>query len=238
METILQANNIVWVFAIIIVGFVVIQATVFLVRALQFNKEHQLLTEEEVKMSARTGVFSVIGPAFSVMIAAISLTALMGSGASFMRIGVIGSAPYEIMLANIAADTLGVQLGTEAMTLGIFTLALFAMILGSAPYFINVFLTVKPMEKAMTRRTATTKRTFASIVGLIASIALMTYFGIDNARRGWVEIIVMLASGVASLLLADYAKKSGKKWVFEWILAVGLIAGLATSIVLVEVLGM
>lgn len=237
METIRQVNGTVWLFAAILIGFVLVQATVFMKKALDFNKKHKVLTDEEVKLSMRTGIFSILGPAFSVMIATISLMALMGSGAAFMRIGVIGSANYEIMLAGIAADTLGIELGSPEMTLGIFVLALFAMILGSAPYFINCFLTLKPMEKSLIKN-KDVKNSFTKLVGLIASVALMTYFTVDNARKGIVELLVILISGVVSYIIAEYATRSGKKWIFEWLLAIGLIVGLGASIILTEVLGL
>lgn len=66
---------------------------------------------------------------------------VLGSGAAFMRIGVIGSASYELMLAGIAADVLGIELKSANITTGVFSfLSSYAMILGSAPYFINCFL--------------------------------------------------------------------------------------------------
>lgn len=237
METIKLVNPLVWVFALILTGFVVIQATVFLRMALKFNKENNVLTDEELKLSMRTGIFSIAGPAFSVMITALSIIALMGSGATFMRIGVIGSASYELMLAGIAADTLGIELGSAQMTAALFTLALFAMILGSAPYFINCFLTLKPMEKSLIKA-KTNKQSFSRVVGLIASITLMTYFGIDNVRKGSVEAIVLVTTAVVTYFIANYAEKSGKKWLFEWMLAIALIIGLAMAIFLTSVVGM
>ncbi|NLD16944.1 MAG: DUF5058 family protein [Tissierellia bacterium] len=237
MDTIKQVNGIVWVFAAILISFVLVQATVFMKKALDFNKKHEVLTSEEVKLSMRTGIFSIIGPAFSVMIAAISLMALMGPAATFMRIGVIGSANYEIMLAGIAAETIGVELGSAEMTAAIFVLALFAMILGSAPYFINCFITLKPMEKAL-EKGKDQVNSFTKIVGLIASVALMTYFAVDNARKGIVELLVIIVSGAVCLAVSMIADKTGKKWLYEWLLAIGLIAGLASSIFFTQVLGL
>ncbi len=236
MDTIKIVNPTVLIFAAILIGFVLIQATVFLNKALRFNKEHQVLTKEEVNISVRTGIFSVIGPAFSVMIAALSLMAIMGSGATLMRIGVIGSANYEIMLSGIAADTLGIQLGSSDMTVNIFVLALFAMVLGSAPYFINCLITLKPMERSLAKATLN-KKAFGNVVGFIASMALMSYFSIDNLLKGKVEAVVLIVSGAVAYALITYSKKSGNKKIFEWLLAICLIVGLGTSILLTQVFG-
>ncbi len=237
MDAIREVNGTVWLFAVVLIGFVLVQASVFMKQAIDFNKKHNILTSEEVRLSMRTGIFSIIGPAFSVMIATISLMAIMGSGAAFMRIGVIGSANYEIMLAGIAADTLGIELGSSDMTTGIFVLALFAMILGSAPYFLNCFLTLKPMEKAI-EKGKDNQNSFTKIVGVIASVALMTYFAVDNARKGIVEFLVIIVSGAVCLLISMIADKTGKKWLYEWLLAISLIVGLASSIFFTQVLGL
>lgn len=236
MDTIKIVNSTVWLFAIVLISFVLIQATVFLKKALRFNSEHKLLTKDEVNLAVRTGVFSIIGPAFSVMIAALSLMAIMGSGASLMRIGVIGSANYEIMLSGIAADTLNVQLGSSQMTVNIFVLALFAMILGSAPYFINCLITLKPMEKSLAKA-KTNKGAFANVVGFIASMALMSYFGMDNLLKGRVEAVVLVVSALTAYVFSTIADKTGNKKIFEWLLAIGLVAGLSTSIFLTQILG-
>jgi hypothetical protein len=233
MDTITIVNGTVWIFAIILTSFVIVQAAVFLKKALSFNKKHKLLTEEEVKISMRTGIFSIIGPGFSVMITALTIMAMLGSGAAFMRIGVIGSASYELMLAGIAADVLGIELKSANITTGVFILVLYAMILGSAPYFINCFFSLKPMERSLIKNKSI-EGSFAKVVGFIASIALIGYFAIDNLRKGKIEAIVMFISGGVTILLSMYAEKFKKKWIYEWMLAIALIVGLGSSIILTE----
>ena len=233
MDTITIVNGTVWIFAIILTSFVIVQAAVFLKKALSFNKKHKLLTEEEVKISMRTGIFSIIGPGFSVMITALTIMAMLGSGAAFMRIGVIGSASYELMLAGIAADVLGIELKSANITTGVFILVLYAMILGSAPYFINCFFSLKPMERSLIKNKSI-EGSFAKVVGFIASIALIGYFAIDNLRKGKIEAIVMFISGGVTILLSMYAEKFKKKWIYEWMLAIALSVGLGSSIILTE----
>lgn len=40
------------------------------------------------------------------------------------------------------------------------------------------------------------------------------------------------------LAVSMIADKTGKKWLYEWLLAIGLIAGLASSIFFTQVLGL
>ncbi|MDO4754683.1 MAG: DUF5058 family protein, partial [Bacillota bacterium] len=124
-ETIQRINPQIWIFAIVLIGFVVLQAAVFLKMALNFNKKHHVLTSQEVKDAVKTGAVSVIGPALSVVLLAMTLITFVGPATTFMRVGVIGSASYELNIANTAADAIGVSLGTEAVTESVFTLCLF-----------------------------------------------------------------------------------------------------------------
>lgn len=144
-------NGIIWVFGAILITFVVIQAAGFLRMALKFNKDNKLLTGQEVNMSIKTGVLSVIGPACSVIVIAISLLTLLGPAITFMRVGVIGSASTELTLANIAADAMGGIMGSDSFDEVMITTAIFGMVLGSAPYFLNCFLTLKPLDSAVTK---------------------------------------------------------------------------------------
>lgn len=67
-----------------------LQACWFLRLALRVQQEHKYFTKEEVGHLLKMGSVSVLGPAFSVVVVAISLIAMVGSGLTFMRVGVIG----------------------------------------------------------------------------------------------------------------------------------------------------
>jgi len=229
-EVIQQVNPIMWVFALILIGFVLVQVIVFMQRALAFNKKYSVLTRDEVKMALTTGVVSTFGPSFSVVVIALVTIGLFGSGAAYMRMGVIGSDSYELWLADVAANSLQVELGTQQVTLPIFTVALFAMILGSSPYFLNCFLTLKPMEKGL-NKARTVKGSFASIVGPVAMMALLGYFMASNVANGWLHRIGMLASASVTFVLFTIARKKGWKWLHAWILATSMIVALVVVMI-------
>ena len=79
-------------------------------------------------------------------------------------------------MAEIAASTLGVTLGTEGITESTLTLCLFTMTLGSAPFLINTLITVKPMDDAMVKA-AKSSRSSLPAFSLAAMMALLVYLG-------------------------------------------------------------
>lgn len=235
-EAVSNVNAVVWPFAIILIAFVIIQATIFLRMALKFNKENKVVSDGDIKTAMKTGGISVIPPAFSVLVVALSLIAMIGPSSTFMRVGVIGSASYELILAQIAADTLGVQLGSQGFTEGIFVLALFGMILGSAPYFINCFLTLKPMDRAIAK-SATKKNSFMPALALASAMGIIGYSGMGQLMKGIPYVAAFVAGGAAAMITTSYIKKSGKKGLSDWVLAIGLIFGMVAAMIVKSILG-
>lgn len=228
-DAVKSLTSLLWPFAILLIGFVILQASTFLKTALSFNKKHNVLTQQEVKGAFKTGAFSVIGPAFSVVVISLTLMQLVGSAATFMRVGVIGSASYELNLANQAADAIGATLGSADITTGVLTLCLFGMILGSAPYFLNCFLTLKPMDAALSKPKEAGKVSFTPILGLAASIGLIGRSVTVQVMNGLPYIVSVAVGAVLTIVIKDYVKKSGKKSLNDWILAICLICGMAAG---------
>ena len=110
MDAVKSLNGEMWIFASLLIAVVILQAVLFLRLALRVNKKHQYFTREEIGHFLKMGSLSVLGPAFSVV--AISLIAMVGSGLTFMRVGVIGAASYEMMIATTAAETIGAPFGS------------------------------------------------------------------------------------------------------------------------------
>ena len=164
METIKLMNGSAWVFAGILILMVIIQALLFLRMALSFNKKHKVLTGEEVNQAVRTGAIAAVGPALSTITVALSLIAMVGSGVTFMRCGVIGAPAWELFMASTSSAAAGVEFGSPEFTPAIFTLCIFGMTWASAPYFINTIITLKPLD-AMANKASQSNgsRSFPSI---------------------------------------------------------------------------
>ncbi|MFR3751280.1 MAG: DUF5058 family protein [Enterocloster sp.] len=122
-QAMVTVNRICFLFCLLIIGLVIIQAVLFIRNALVFNKKHRVLSEDEVRSVMKIGCCICHSrPACSIIVVALGLVSLIGPVLSFMRVGVIGSAAYETQMAEIAASTLGVTLGTEGITESTLTL--------------------------------------------------------------------------------------------------------------------
>ena len=145
-EAVRNVTTVIWPFAAILLSFVMVQAAMFMVNALRFNKKYNLYSRDELVSIAKSATVSTIGPSLSVVVVVIAMISLVGPAVTFMRTGVIGAADYELWLADVVATAMGVTIGGEGFTEAVFTCAIFGMVLGSAPYMLNLLISLKPVS--------------------------------------------------------------------------------------------
>ena len=180
---------------------VIVQSLLFLRLALNTNKRNNILSKEELNQAFKSGAVSAIGPAFSTMTVAISLIVMIGSGATFLRCGVIGAPSWELMMASVASQAVGVEFGSAEFTKGIFTLCLFGMTLASAPYFINTVLTLKPLDKAVEK--SEKKKGGRSFLPYMSDAAMMGIIGcfIPDYFGTVASTAALITAGIVMLLI-------------------------------------
>ena len=229
-DVIAGMNGTLWIFAALLIGMVVVQALIFLRAALRFNKRNNLVTGEELKSAARSGTISVIGPAISNIVVALSLISMVGPAVSFMRCGVIGSPSWELFMADLSAQVAGVEFNSPEFTGAFFVLCIFGMTLASAPYFITTIIALKPLDVAIEKNKTKkdNKGSFIADLGNAAMVALLGYLIVDYLKTPAQILAVVVAGGVSYLLLKVIAK-TGKKWLGDWIMAIAMAVGMAAA---------
>lgn len=229
-DVVASMNGKLWIFAALLIGMVGIQALIFLRAALRFNKRNSLLTREELKSAVRSGTISVIGPAISNIVVALSLISMVGPAVSFMRCGVIGSPSWELFMADLSAQTAGVEFNSPEFTGAYFVLCIFGMAFASAPYFITTMVALKPLDVAIEKNKAKKngKGSFIAEVGNAAMVALLGYLMVDYFKTP-TQILAVVVAGGASYLLLKAVAKTGKKWLGDWIMAIAMVVGMAAA---------
>lgn len=229
MDTIKSVNGTVWAFAVILIGMVIIQSLLFLRLALNYNKKYQLLSKEEVSMATKTGGIAAIGPAFSTLVVALSLIAMVGSGATFMRCGVIGAPGWELMMSNISAQAIGVEFGSPEFTPAVFTLCLFGMTLASAPHFLMTIITLKPLDKAIVKeQKAKKKRNFTSYVSTSAMMGVLGYMTLYHLSA-ITTAAAFITAAVVSYLVSKLASKLKSTTLASFNMAIAMVCAMVVG---------
>lgn len=237
MDTIKIMNGSIWVFAVILIAMVIVQSLMFLRLALNYNKKHQVLTRAEVNQATKTGAVSAVGPAFSTLTIALSLIVMVGSGATFMRCGVIGAPVWELMMAQFSASAAGVEFGSAAFTPAIFTLCLFGMTLASTPYFLNTMITLKPLDKALVKsQKKENGRSFMPYMSSAAMMGLLGYSIVDYFGNV-ASIVAGIVAGIVMFLIGKLAKKLKNNTLSSFSMAIAMIFAMIAGQIVTVMMG-
>lgn len=233
-DVIKKMNGPCWVFAIILISCVVLEAISFIRLALKYNHKYKLCSREEISSTVRTGMIAVVGPSCSAALVVLALTAALGSGAAFMRVGVIGSASTELIMANLAAETAGITLTSDAMTPNIFTLCLFSMALAAAPNLITCIVGLRPMDKLIISKKQQEKTGAKSGVSfmdelshiMVAMISVMVSWYIYD--KG--ELTAIIVGVLLSVLIGTLTRKHpALKKLGSWSIPIGMVLGMTCA---------
>lgn len=227
-EAVKNITAIIWPFAFVLLGFVLVQATLFMRNALKFNKKYNLYSKEDLTSIVKTSAVSTIGPSLSVVVVVIAMISLVGPSVTYMRTGVIGAADYELWLADVVATTMGVTIGGEGFTEAVFTCALFGMILGSAPYMLNLIITLKPLDKVAQKENKK-KRSFIPVLGMTAELGFLGYWTLSTASGGAPKAVGIIFGLLSSMGVTAFVRKTGNEKLNDWVLGIALVGGMVAA---------
>lgn len=221
------ANSpVVWIFASAIIALVIFQAIKFLSLSKKVAKKEGF-TDQEIGTAIKTGLITAIGPSVGIIIVAVSLISLIGNPLTMMRIGVIGSAPIELMGAQLSAESAGVELAGNGFTPEMFNLVVWTLCIGGAGWMIVTFFATPYLSKVQEKISA--KKGGSAILGIIATGALIGVFGsLTTAEmlKGNAHIFTAIVAIAVSSLITYIAAKTNKGWLKEWSLGISILVSL------------
>ncbi|MDM5197204.1 DUF5058 family protein [Fictibacillus enclensis] len=227
MDKILEIANspFMWLFSMVVIIIVITQAVIF-IRLVRKNAAAIDMTMIEVNKALRTGVISALGPSLGIIIIAVSLITVIGAPLTLMRIGIIGSAAYELTAAGIGAKAFGVELGKEGYNLQAFTTAVWAMCLGGLGWLLSTTLFTKSLGKAQKKIAAKNTK----IMALVSTAAMLGAFGYFTAGQITTSVsnsMVVIISAITMAFLMMIAEKRNAGWLKEWALGITLVVGMS-----------
>lgn len=229
MDAVKSLNGEMWIFAVLLIGVVLLQAAWFMKIALDHNKKHNYFSKEDIGHILKMGSVSVIGPALSCCVVAIALIAVVGSGLTFMRVGVIGAAGYEMMIANLVAETLGVTFSAEEFTAATLVLCGFGMAFASIPYFIATPIELYLFDKTASKTTGEKKKkSFFPYLGKGAMMGLMGTF-LPGYFNSIPSIIAFFTAALLVYGLVKFSVKRGKRGIMDWCVTLAMLAGMTAA---------
>lgn len=241
-----------YVLGAIVAAFVLIQSTVFLVRAykqgLAMGMDKKKLTGA-IKSSA---VFSIV-PSIPIVIGVFTLMKAIGVPMAWIRLSVIGAVTYELPAAEQAASAMGMSgLSDPNFSMSVFSGVVLTMSLGILAGLVMCLVDgVKLVQKRMDKMQKVDRKwgemfVAALFMGLVAAFCgyiitppLVGMFkGAVPVYEGVTSILVLLTSAILMFVLTTVSKKVKKlKWVEQFALPVSMILAMVLAVVYYVALG-
>lgn len=237
-ETLLIANNpIMWILALIIIANVVVQCFIFYRLANKHVKETSIITPKQVKEAFKIGFIGTIGPAFAVFAVAVALIAQIGGPLTLARVGIIGSAAFEMIAAGIGS---GGTAGTPDFAPKMLSAAAWVMTLGGAGWLIVVFFATKHIDKLQVTIKKANPLTIAymSVFAPFIIFFSLAYKEVINkgllAKQVTIAPLAALIAGALSVVAVNIivSKDSSKKWLKDWAMGFAVIAAMVVGTIL------
>lgn len=243
MSDYLSKVNSGWFYLIValVLAYITIMCVVFLVKSYRAGIKIGMDKEVLKKTIISSATFTLL-PSISILLGVVALSGTLGVPLSWLRLSVIGALQYELNVAEIAAQSIGLSgLRLEEMSMEAFATIALVMTIGILG---GLFYTIFFLKKYLKKLQANPKKkkdgkpgfgahaTTAMFIGLCGTY-IGAYVGKAIPREGS-DIMPLLVAAVAAAAMAIFEyfiQKKGKVVLENFSLAASMLIAMASAVV-------
>ncbi len=223
-------SSYIYLCGIIILLVIFIQAFLFIRLAWREGKRIGLSREKMLK-GLRAGMISAIIPSIPIVISLIAMSAVLGVPLPWIRLSVIGSAPYELLAAGIGAESMGVKsLGGAGYTGYVFANSAWIMTIGAAWSGLMVFFFIKLLKKQY-KKIESKDSDWMKIITGAAFFGVVGVFLAGPLTAGGLPLVTLISGAVLMIICALLIEKLKIKWLREFALPISMVGAMASAII-------
>lgn len=224
-----------------ILGFITIMCFVFLVKSYRAGIIIGMDKKVLKKTITASATFTLL-PSISILLGVIALSGTLGVPFSWLRLSVVGALQYELNVAEIAAQSIGLSgLRVDELSIGAFVTIALVMTVGILGGVACCILFLKkylgkiqkaPKKENNGKPGFGAHATTAMFVGLCAAY-IGSYIGKAIPREGY-DIMPLFVAVVAALVMAVFEyfiQKKGKAALENFSLAASMLVAMAAAVV-------
>ncbi len=222
-------------YVLVIVSLLIIAAicVYYLLLCMRKAKEMGISKQKVNEIIKSTAIFSVV-PSIAITIGLVTLVIVIGIPYAWFRLSVIGSVSYELMASNMALSALKLDLANaDAAAFGLIMWVMCVPI--TSTVLANIFV-CKPMHLG-TMRVGSGDKKWGALSQTTFMTALLVVLIVPMIFGGLVGLLTFITSALIAVVVSMLAKKTGAKWMNDFILAICLIGAMGMSIVYTNLLG-
>lgn len=222
--------------------FMTVMCAVFLVKSYRAGIKIGMDQKKLKKTITASATFTLL-PSISILLGVIALSGTLGVPLSWLRLSVIGALQYELNVAEIAAQSVGLSgLQVGEMTMPAFVTIALVMTLGilggviCCIFFLKKYLNKvqkAPKKESSGKPGFGAHATTAMFVGLCAAY-IGAYVGKAIPREGMdvMPILVALVAAGAMGVFEFFIQKKGKAVLENFSLAASMLIAMAAAVVI------
>lgn len=222
-------------YVLVIVSLLIIAAicVYYLLLCMRKAKEMGICKQKVNEIIKSTAIFSIV-PSIAIAIGLVTLVIVIGIPYAWFRLSVIGSVSYELMASNMALSALKLDLANaDADAFGLIMWVMCVPI--TSTVLANIFV-CKPMHLG-TMRVGSGDKKWGALSQTTFMTALLVVLIVPMIFGGLVGLLTFVTSALIAVVVSMLAKKTGAKWMNDFILAICLIGAMGMSIVYTNLLG-
>lgn len=216
-----------WLAALPVVIIVAIQAIIFTRNAAKAAKLVNL-SDKDIKKAFKVGALSSIGPALGVFLVMLGLMSVIGGPLAWMRLSVIGAAPTELTAAQMAAESMGSEIGASNYGLIHFAGAAWIMALNGAGWLVFSGLFADKLDLINDKLSGGNVKLTAAI-GTAATCGAMAYLLGTHLVKLDGNAAAAVVAGFTMIFLNKLAQSRPK--LKEYNLGLAMVAGMIGAVV-------
>ena len=226
-----MANSpIMWIACGIPLVWVIIQAVIYYQKSKKTALEMGI-TEKKIKHATKSASIASIGPCFVMVATMLSLMLNVGAPLAWLRVDFIGSVSYELTGAQMAADALGIEMGSAQMDANFLCVAAIVMTTGCIVWIIFTLLFADKMEK-VNMIMAGGNKVLVPALGTGAIIGCYSSLTVDRVFPIGPNVCAIIVAGGLMGFLTTYNKKANKQWIKDWGMSLCMIAGMVSATII------
>ncbi len=215
---------------------VLLQPVLFIFAAVKRAKELNMPKEELKEAATSSAVFSII-PSLPIIISYLILVPSLGRYFPWLRLSVVGSASYETMAANMAAEAFGLEsISVPDIPVDVFVCIVFVVTVGIlGGNIFNVFFL-----KTYDKKVESLKTKNAKLVPVITTAMFLGLYGTMSAPHitnftNIPAVTAIAGAGIAALIFDRLARKVKrlKEFAFPLSMIVGMLASCVVNAMIV-----
>lgn len=222
------ANSLImWIACAIPIFWVVIQAIIYY-RKSKITALKLGITETKIKHAIKSASIASVGPCFVMITTMLSLMLNVGAPLAWLRVDFIGSVSYELTGAQMAADAMGIEMGSSQMDVNFLCTAAIVMTTGCMAWIIFTLFFANKMDKVNMLMAGGNKALIPAL-GTGAIIGCYSSLTVDRIFPIGPNIWAVLVSGSLMMFLTYYNKKANKQWIKDWGTSLSMISGMISA---------